>query len=247
LALYYLQETRTIVKERSKTCAVLSPSLYWYAHAEFPTRSLKKARKLADNYLASRPASYTAIYVEREGDGFACYAYDASNLTLKLEENGLPRDTPCYFLQQFADYMPLRIDEDLIAKKVAGVCIEIEDSSRTLPMLDALDLENLASPFNRSKGEMGVRKPLMVALLALLALTATLDLGLRYQSLSSAESALEKLRSGRSVYEIKVLLSRYETLHAQQTALRDAIRQSLKPPLKTLRCTPQEGCRRESR
>ena len=246
MALYYLRETGTIVKERTGTCAVLAPSLYWYARAQFPTRSLKRAKKLADSYLASRPASYTAIHVVRAADGFDCYAYDAAALEKRLAQEGLGKETPCYFLQQFAEQMPLRIDDTLIADALNGICLEIEEGARKLPMLDGLDIEAIAEPFNTTAAGTHLKRPFAAAV-ALLAVTALFDLGLRYQTLHDAQSRLEALRSGRSIYEIRALVKQYETLQRTQSGLREQIRKALRPPLKGLSCSPQKGCTRESR
>ncbi|WP_201353970.1 hypothetical protein [Hydrogenimonas urashimensis] len=244
MALYYIRENETIIKESENDIVVISPTLYWYAFAQFPTKSLAKARRLADAYLDSRPESYRDIHVEKKEEGFDCYAYDKEYLTAKLEELGVSK-APAYFLQQLSSQMPLRIDEKLVADVINGICIELPDESRTLPTLDSLDFEAVAKPFNK-RGSATVPKKPLIALVALLSITMLLDLSLRYQQYAAIRDAIEKIGLDRSVYELKSLVTRYEKRASEQAKLRQAIRKALKQQgLKKLKCTPAKGCRYE--
>ncbi|WP_456382728.1 hypothetical protein [Hydrogenimonas sp.] len=240
MALYYIRESGTVIKGGGKDVVVVAPSLYWYAHARFPTKSLSKARKLADAYLDSRPPSYTSIHVEKREEGFDCYAYDAETIEAKLDEIG-QTDVPVYFLQQFANEMPMRVDEELTVDTINGVCIEMPDRNRTLPTLQSLDFSGVAKPFNRSGGT-GVSGRLIFVLMILLTITAIFDISLRYQKLSAIEKKLEKSRGSRSFYELQSLVEGYEKRAKAQKRLREAIRQALDRRLTSLKCTPAKGC-----
>ena len=240
MALYYIKEGDTVVKERGDDVVVISPSLYWYAHATFPTKSISKAKKLADSYLASRPASYTSIYVEKRGDGFDCYAYDEAHLRSLIEPH-ISLKTPAYFLQQFSKELPLRIDENLTADTINGIAVEMKESSATLPSLDSLDFGSVAKPFNKTAGE-GFSKPMAVVLLILLFATAAGDLALRYQKLHALERLNTASDTGKSMYEIKALLKKYGTTDIQQRRLRATIQKALSSPMKSLECDIKKGC-----
>ncbi len=240
MALYYIKEGDTVVKERGDDVVVISPSLYWYAHATFPTKSISKAKKLADSYLASRPPSYTSIYVERREDGFDCYAYDEAHLRSLIEPH-ISLKTPAYFLQQFSKELPLRIDENLTADTINGIAVEMKESSATLPSLDSLDFGSVAKPFNKTAGE-GFSKPMAVVLLILLFATAAGDLALRYQKLHALERLNTASDTGKSMYEIKALLKKYGTTDIQQRRLRATIQKALSSPMKSLECDIKKGC-----
>ncbi len=240
MALYYIKEGDTIVKECSEDIVVISPSLYWYAYAEFPTRSLTKAKKLAGSYMASRPSSYTSIFVEKRGDGFDCYAYDEAHLR-SLTEPYASFKTPAYFLQQFSRLLPLRIDENLTADTINGITVEIKESGTALPALDSLDFGAIAKPFNRA-GTGGFSKRLTIALLAALLATAAGDLALRYQKLHALEQLNAAGDSGKSMYEIKALSKKYGKTDMEQRGLRRAIKEALSSPMKSLECDLKKGC-----
>ena len=244
MAFFYIRENETITKEREGDIVVISPTLYWYAHAQFPTSSLAKARKLADAYLDSRPESYQTIHVEKREGGFDCYAYDAEAVRARLEE-AEAADAPAFFLQQFAEEMPLRIDDDLIADTINGVCIELQDGNRNLPSIESLDFDAVAAPFNRT-GSGTLSNKLLVALVALFAITMIFDLSLRFQKYSAIERAAERESVDKSVYELKALVSKYEKTASEQTKLRKEIKKALsRPGLRRLECTPSKGCSRE--
>lgn len=244
MALFYIRENETITKEREKDIVVVSPTMYWYAHAEFPTKSLSKARKLADAFLDSRPGSYQTIHVEKSGSGFDCYAYDAQALRARLEELEA-LDAPVYFLQQFSEEMPLRIDRLLVADSINGICIEIQDGHRNLPSIESLDFDAVARPFNERKSGTLSQK-LIVTLVALLCVTMLFDLSLRFQKYSAINRAAERDGVDRSVYELKSLVSRYEKTAAEQTRLRKEIKKALNHGgLRILECSPSKGCRGE--
>ncbi len=240
MALYYLRESGTIVKEGSEDIVIVSPSLYWFAHAEFPTSSLSKAKKLADTLLASRPASYTSIYVEKRGGGFDCYAYDEVALSKSIP-SGIPSNTPRYFLQQFSDQMPLRIDENLTAETINGICIETHDDSKSLPSLDSIDIRSLAKPFNGS-GSNTVSPWMAAALVATLFTAAAADLALRYQTLDALHQRSAARDSQKTMYEIKALLKKYRKIDSEQRRLRATIKKALGSPMKSLECDPKKGC-----
>ncbi|BDY13462.1 hypothetical protein [Hydrogenimonas cancrithermarum] len=240
MALHYIREDSTVRKEREEEIVVVSPSLYWYANAKFPTRSLAKARKLADAFLASRPETYRAIFVEKRGESFDCYAYDADLLARRIDETGA-KNAPCYFLQQFSEQMPLRIDDGLVAEKLNGICIEMENENTSLPSLDSLDFPAIAQPCNRAERG-GVGRKSLTALVALLAIAALFDLSLRYQSLHAVRKMVDDTRTERSLYEIESLVKRYESTMARQRKLRDAIKRSLQGKIGKLTCSAQKGC-----
>lgn len=240
MALYYIRENGTIVRERSGDVVVVAPSLYWYAHAKFPTSSLAKARRLADTFLASRPASYTSIHVEKRDGGFDCYAFDEALLSKSIPGD-VPPNTPRYFLQQLADQMPLRIDETLIADTINGICIEMEETAKSLPSLDSVDIGSLAKPFNRAGTN---RLPLWVAvtLTAALFTAAAADLALRFQTLEALHHRAAEMNGGKTMYEIKALVQKYQKTDAVQRSLRATIKKALNTPMKSLECTPKKGC-----
>jgi len=241
--LHYIQDDKTITIEEADDAVVLSPSTYWYAHARFPTRSLARARRLADAYMDTRPSDYGAIHVEKEGDGFACYAYNADALASRLEALGA-KGSPVWFLQQLASQMPLRIDEGLTADAINGVVVEFKESSRSLPALASIDLNAVARPFNR-RSEGGAPARLLVALTLLLAVTVTADLAMRFQTYLATQKALDATRSTRSIYEIRALTAKYEKIAGQQQKLREQVAKALRGRLTHLRCTPGKGCERE--
>ncbi|WP_300365193.1 hypothetical protein [Hydrogenimonas sp.] len=243
MALYYIRENSIVTLEKEEKVVILSPSLYWYAHAEFPTTSLAKARKLADAFLDSRPDSYRTIYVEKRGNGFDCYAFDADALGIRLDEIEA-NDAPCFFLQQFSEEMPLRIDSHLIADAINGICIELKDENRTLPTLDSVDLYAVAKPFNRTKSGR-IPNGWMVALLVILSITMMMDLALRFQKERALQTASEKVRSERSIYEVKSLISRYQKRAGEQAKLRKAIKKALRGRIIKIECSPSKGCSRE--
>jgi len=240
LALYYIKEGDTVVKERGDDVVVISPSLYWYAHAVFPTKSVSKAKKLADSYLASRPSSYTSIYVEKSGDGFDCYAYDEAHLRSLIERH-VSLKAPAYFLQQLSKELPLRIDENLTADTINGIAIEIKEGAATLPSLDSLDFASVAKPFNKRAAE-GISRPMAALLLLLLLATAAGDLALRYQKLHALEKLSGASDTGKSMYEIKALLEKYNRTDGEQRGLRRAIKEALSSPVRSLECEPKKGC-----
>ena len=239
MALYYIKESGTVVKEKEEDIAVLSPSLYWFAHADFPTSSLAKAKRLADSFLSSRPSSYTAIYVEKRGDGFDCYAYDKERISELLKECGCS-DAPLYFLQQFAEQLPLRIDDNLAAQTLNGVAIEVAQSQDGLSSLDSLDFGSLARPIN--KRSVGISKIASISLLVLLLFAAAGDLALRYQTLEAIKEKSASLGGGKSMYEIKALLKNYKKVDIEQRRLRNTIKKALGKKMKMLECTPKKGC-----
>ncbi|WP_353661200.1 hypothetical protein [Hydrogenimonas sp. SS33] len=246
MAIFYIRENETVTlprAEKGEDFVILSPSLYWYTHARFPTRSLAKAKRLADAFMDSRPESYREIYVEKRGEGYDCYAYDPEVLRIRLEEEGAS-GLPCYFLQQFADEMPLRIGDDLIAEAVNGVCLEFRDSNRSLPELASLDFRAVAKPFNKGKSAGGVRRGVYL-LLGFFAAAMLLDLGVRLQGYMALQKATENLRTDRSLYEIRAMVKRYETTAQKQAKLRREIARALKGHLKRLECTPEGGCKSE--
>ncbi|BBG66542.1 hypothetical protein NNO_1839 [Hydrogenimonas sp.] len=243
MALYYIRDGGTIVKEREEDVVVVSPSLYWYAHAEFPTKSLSKAKRLADSYLASRPASYTSIYVEKRGGGFDCYAYDEGRVRSLIEAETTYR-TPAYFLQQLSGQLPLRIDENLAADTINGIAIETEKSAKSLPSLDSLDFSSVAKPFNGSGGG-SFSKGLAILLLAALFTAAAGDLALRYQKLHALSQMGSSDGSGKTMYEIKALVKRYRKTELKQKMLRREIKKALSSRIKSLECDLKKGCRYE--
>ncbi|WP_457595720.1 hypothetical protein [Hydrogenimonas sp.] len=241
MALYYLRDGEIVERERDGEAVVLSPSLYWYRHARFPTRSAAKAKRLADSLMDSRPAAYTEIYVQKNGDGFDCYAYDPEALARRLEEAGLT-GKPLYFLQQFAAHTPLRIDEKRIAETVAGVCVELPDEARALPSLASLEIESAAEPFGGVK-EKGFSRALAAGLVGLLAVTMLADLGVRFQKVAAVEKAIEGVSASRSIYEIRAMTQRYEKMAQSQRKLRLEVKKALQKRLSELSCTPEGGCR----
>ncbi len=243
MALYYIKEGDTVVKECSDDAVVISPSLYWYAYAEFPTRSPAKAKRLADSYMASRPASYTSVYVEKRGEGFDCYAYDEAHLRSLIEQHTSLK-TPAYFLQQFSRQLPLRIDEKLTADTINGIAVEVKESATAIPALESLDFGAAAKPFNKA-GTAGFPKKLSVVLLAVLLATAAGDLTLRYQKLHALEELNGAGTGGKSMYEIKSLLKKYAKTDREQRELRRAINEALSSPVKSLECDLKKGCTRE--
>jgi len=240
LALYYIKEDDTIVKDRNDDVVVVSPSLYWYANAKFPTRSLAKAKKLADAFLVSRPETYNSIFVEKRDDSFDCYAYDADLITARIEETGA-KSAPCYFLQQFADHMPLGIDDGLIAEKFNGICIEVKNERTSIPSLDSLDFLTIAKPCNHAQ-QSGIGKKMLATLAAIFIVTMIFDLSLRYQSIYAIRDMIADMRTERSLYEIESLVKRYENTMLRQQKLRISIKRSLQKKLKKLVCTAQKGC-----
>jgi len=243
LALYYLGKNETSVQEREDEIVVVSPSLYWYGHAKFPTRSLGKARRLADAFLDARPPSYTTIHVEKRAGGYDCYAYDAQELTHKIVEAGAQK-APAWFLQQLRSQTPLRIKEGLVAESINDVVVEIPDERRSLPTLASIDVPRVAKPFLRPAGE-GSTKGLFYAVAGLLAVVMVLDLGLRLQKYSAIRHAYDTLGGARSLYEIQALVKRYEKEAAAQERLRAELAKALeKNGLKRVVCSPK-GCRSE--
>ncbi len=141
--------------------------------------------------------------------------------------------------------MPLRIDDDLIADTINGVCIELQDGNRNLPSIESLDFDAVAAPFNRT-GSGTLSNKLLVALVALFAITMIFDLSLRFQKYSAIERAAERESVDKSVYELKALVSKYEKTASEQTKLRKEIKKALsRPGLRRLECTPSKGCSRE--
>ena len=245
MAIYYLRDDETLRLSDTPQSdrAILGPSLYWYAHAQFPTRSLAKARRLADAFLDSRPENYRSIHVERREGGYDCYAYDGEALNARLKEEGL-EGAACHFLQQFVSQMPLRIDEKRVADAVNGICLELPDASRSMPELASIDFERVAKPFSKAGGGSNLQR-LGIALVALTAVAMLLDLGLRLQKRFAVEKAMESIRTERSIYEIKAMTRKYETIAQKQSKLRDSVVQTLKKRLRRLECTPEKGCRGE--
>ncbi len=245
MAIYYLRDDETLclsdTPESEKV--ILGPSLYWYAHAQFPTKSLTKARRLADAFLDTRPAEYRTLHVERRSGGYDCYAYDNEALEARLQEEKL-EGAARYFLQQFVDQMPLRIDEKRIAETVNGICLELPDENRSMPELASLDFAKVAKPFGKARGGSGLGR-LGIAVVVLIAVTMLLDLGLRLQKHFAAEKAMDAIRTERSIYEIKAMIKKYETIAQKQSKLRNSVVQTLKKKLHRLECTPEEGCRGE--
>ncbi len=243
MALYYIKEGGTIVKKRDEDIVVISPSLYWYAHAIFPTKSLLKAKKLADSYLASRPSSYTSIYVEKRGDGFDCYAYSDEQIRSLIKMH-TSQNTPAYFLQQLSEQLPLRIDEKLAADTINKIAIETKESTKSFPSLDSLDFCSVAKPFNRS-GSGSLQKKMVVLVFAALITAAAGDLALRYQKLHALSQLSTQNTKGKSFYEIKSLVKKYSKTQIEQNRLREAIKKSLTSRIKILECNLQKGCRYE--
>ncbi len=240
LALYYIRENGTIIKDTPAETVVLSPSLYWYAHADLPARSVAKAKKLADSVLASRPSSYTSIHVEKRGNGFDCYAFD-ENRVESLIPDSVAKTAPRYFLQQFSDQMPLRIDDTLIADTINGICIEIHEESRSIPSLDSIDIKSLAKPFNKSTSKSV--SSWMAALFVVLLLTAAgTDLALRYQTLNALKQKSAANDSRKTMYEIKALSKKYRKIDSEQKRLRSAIKKALDSHMKLLECDAKKGC-----
>ncbi|WP_456450436.1 hypothetical protein [Hydrogenimonas sp.] len=241
MAFYYIRTDGTSILNSDDDAVVLSPSTYWYAHAKFPTRSLAKARKLADGFMDTRPENYDAVYVEKRDGGYDCYAYDGDALKRRLEEAGAA-GAPVWFLQQFVSQMPLRLDDERVAESINGVVVELPDASRSLPTLASLDLGAVAKPFNR-RAESGFPVKSLVALTLLLAVTVTADLGVRFQKYLAVDEALERSRASRSVYEIRALVKKYEKVAAEQRKLRQSVAKALKKGrLTKLSCTPSRGC-----
>ena len=244
MAIHYLRtdETITFSGDDETPKVVLAPSLYWYLHARFPTRSMAKARRLADSIMDSRPASYQTLFLLRRNEGYDCYAYDEEALQNRLAAEGLT-EAKRYFLQQFADQMPRRIDEKTIADVVEGICLELPDDRSDIPSLADLDFEDVRS-FAEEKKRADFKRP-GIALLLLLIVTMSLDLGLRLQRKFAIETRLDQSRTDRSIYEIRALVNKYEKIARKQERLRRSIAETLQKRLKKLSCDADGGCRDE--
>lgn len=244
MAIYYLRQEETIKLTSSDEPkkVLLAPSLYWYAYAEFPTRSLAKARRLADAFLDSRPREYRDLYVQRRGNGYDCFAYDAEALRMRLKTEGLEK-ADRYFLQQFREWIPRRVDDETIVDAIKDVCLEIPDRHAELPSLATLPFDNVL-PFSSNSGDSG-HKRLLTTFTILLTITMLLDLGLRLQRQYAFQNAFERIKTERSIYEIRALSKKYEKIAKKQMKLRNEITRSLQNRLKKLSCTPEEGCRHE--
>ena len=244
MAIYYIRADQTIVLESEDEAVVVSPTLYWYAHADFPTRSLARAKRLADAFMDTRPERYREIFVRRTGKGYDCYAYDPEELAEKLASAENP-DAPVYFLQQLHEELPLRIDGQRVAENLNGVAVEIPDEGKAAPSLADVDFGKTPRPF-RAPGTKTGGKALPLLFLLLLGITTAADLGLRFQKYFALDAATQKLQADRSFYEIRAIVKRYEKIEAEQKKLRAQIQKRLKQGgLRALECTPAGGCRGE--
>jgi len=241
LALFYIRNENHITIETPKDMVIISPSLYWYEYVEFPTKSLAKARRLADTFLASRPSSYTEIHVERRGKGFDCYAYDPNRLKTVIDDLST-HHLPHYFLQQLSHQLPVRIDETLVAELINGIAVEIANPTKELPSIQSIDITTLPKPLNHSQ-QGHLPKSLSIALIGLFLVSMGLDLTLRYQTLHATQTMVQEIRSERSFYEIKSLLKRFQKRQKAQEKIRKEIQQALQQRLKKhLTCSIQTGC-----
>ncbi|RUM45324.1 MAG: hypothetical protein DSY46_03190 [Hydrogenimonas sp.] len=241
MPLFYIRNEDIITIESPEDAVIISPSLYWYEYVEFPTKSLSKAKRLADTFLASRPSSYTKIYVERHGQGFDCYAYDPERLKVQIDKISA-KHLPRYFLQQLADQLPVRIDALSIAEMINGIAVEIANPKEQLRSIDTIDFSTLPKPFNRHR-QGTLPKYLGITLIGVFLLSMGVDLTLRYQALQATQTMVEQTRTNRSFYEIKSLLKRFENRQTKQEKLRTAIQQALQHRLKDhLTCSIQSGC-----
>ncbi len=244
MAIHYLRKDETITFSTNDDTVkvVLAPSLYWYVYARFPTRSSAKVRRLADSFMDSRPASYQTLFLQRRDEGYDCYAYDEEALQNRLTAEGFT-EAKCYFLQQFDDQMPRRIDEKAIAHVIEGVCLELPDDRSDIPSLADLKFEGVRS-FAEEKKDVDFKR-FWIALLILLIVTMSLDLGLRLQQKFAIEKRLDRSRTGRSIYEVRALVKKYDKIADKQKRLRQSIAEALQKRLKKLDCNADGGCRNE--
>ncbi|NPA29669.1 MAG: hypothetical protein GXO33_05735 [Epsilonproteobacteria bacterium] len=237
----YLREKGSVTLGEGEG-VVLAPSMYWYAHAAFPGVSLRKAKAMADAYLKPRPERYDTLFVARRGEGYDCYAYDAEALMKRLAREGLAGQ-PVWFLQQWIDCVPFRLDESRAAVALNGIVLE-------MPGAEAPSLPGRAGcvaprPFMQKGKEGGNGTRLLKTAIAVSAVAMVLDFAAAFQEKAALASRLQTWRSERTTYEIKAMIGSYEKMKKREETLREHLGRALAGrTVKSVTCTAK-GCKSE--
>jgi len=94
---------------------VLSPSFCWFKELELPSKSLSKAKKIADHILSDRPKEYIDIVIKKDNDKFKVYCYDK-----KAVENIVKRlgkiQSKIFFAYELIDDLSLLFNNDKLVE-----------------------------------------------------------------------------------------------------------------------------------
>ena len=242
--IYYLRKEDVLTFASERDIIILAPSMYWYSHANFPTKSLSKARKLAESLLAERPKSYKDIIVAKTADGYDCYALNLG--TIKQHTFYKP-DIPILFLQQFFPSTPFSIGEETLANRLGKMVLETPSSPQetdNLPSLDQLVSRHQPHSLVTSDSSALSKRNLTIFLVLLVAMFSTTILS-KLQVFRAYQSELTQMQTDRSIYEIKAMVKAYERSTAEQFKLRKELYDILQSHTLSKITCDKTGCQYE--
>lgn len=247
VGIIYLSDQSLGRAESQESVIILSPRLYWYEPLKLPTRSMAKAKKLAQHAMSTRPSDYTKLLLIRQSDHYACYAYNPDEIDALMAAFEV-EPSPWCFAQQLADQLPVEIRKDeLYLDGFQGIGIESADSEESARQLGELTFAGVKLFAHEDASKQGADRKLLWTVAALLIAAAGWDLGLRWQKIRAIDdTAAREGGVQKSGYEMQALVKQYGDVKSDQVRLRESIAKSVSATgLTKLDCLVKKGCKSE--
>ncbi|MBL0707758.1 MAG: hypothetical protein JJW00_01775 [Sulfurimonas sp.] len=240
MALVYVfsLEEKVVYEDVLDDVVILSPSLYWYMLCSIPTRSMQKAKKIAQHIMSHRPSHFEEIVLYKLENNYDAYAYDKSVVKSILKELNL-KNPKVYFANQLKLDAQTAIDDDNALYKFGDRVMEyvieedIPESSLRENYKELLVGQKHIKLFEKSGKN---NKTFLLASLALFVLYIAAFSFDRLKTLSHIDAELAGLKTeDRSFYEMKSLIKKYKKLQSSSERMRSGLKKELKKDkIKTL-------------
>lgn len=200
--------------EDGANIVILSPKLYWFDTLSIPTNSNKKAKKIANNMLNSRPSNYKDISLFKKDDKFFVYCYDRENIDSLVKSLEIDMEEyQVYFLEELDISEPLKVNDDISLIPFENKIIEnkINSDSNIKTLKEYLS----KNPFDKKpllnfKVDKSEINKLLLYINVALGLFVVLFIFSKVTTLNSIQKAIDNQQiKNKSSYEINSLISSF--------------------------------------
>ncbi len=191
---------------------ILSPSFCWFKELELPTKSLSKAKKIADHMLSDRPEKYVDIAISKDNNKFKIYCYERKTIENIVKKLG---KTNCkvYFVYELTDDLALLFNNDLL--------VEFLSSNKTL-------IKN-KKPILKLNPNETKSTALLLSINIIFAMTIIMYSLNQYSTLSQIQTQSQNIKKDdKSNYEINSFIKTSKVMQKKSNKLKESLNLILK-------------------
>ncbi len=191
---------------------VLASSFCWFKSMELPTKSISKAKKIADHMLSDRPNGYDDIEVKKNNNKFDVYCYNKTAIesiirTLKLADKNI------YFTYELTNELMHLIDNNQFLEYAKTLTNKIKNKK---PIIK-LDIDK-----DSSTTKVMVINGFLVCAMALYIFTQN-------SILNQIDKKTKAIKDGgKSGYEIKSSIKSYLSKEKKNIKMKESLSKILK-------------------